>query len=50
MLGCHFSLGGRNEARGLVWGNHNPKFDFDEAALPVGVELYVRLTERFLGA
>ena len=47
--GCHFSLGGRNEARGLTWGNHHPRFDFDEAALPIGVDLYVRLTERYLG-
>jgi amidohydrolase len=46
--GCYFWLGTRNEARGLVWEHHHPRFDLDEAALPVGVELLTRIAERYL--
>ncbi|MCC6173761.1 MAG: amidohydrolase [Chloroflexi bacterium] len=48
--GCQFRLGGANEARGLTWTNHHPRFDVDdEAALPVGAALFVAIVERFLG-
>jgi len=46
--GCFFNVGTRNDSRGLVWGHHHPRFDIDEAALPVGVEMFVRLTEAYL--
>jgi amidohydrolase len=46
--GCFFRLGTRNEARGLVYGHHHPRFDIDESALPVGVEMVARLVERYL--
>ena len=45
--GCYFWVGTRNEARGLVWDHHHPRFDLDEAALPVGVELLSRIAERY---
>jgi amidohydrolase len=48
--GCFFFVGTRNEERGLIWGHHHPRFDIDEAALPTGVDLFVRLVERYLGA
>jgi len=32
--GCYFFVGSANRARGLDYGHHHPKFDFDEAALP----------------
>lgn len=48
--GCYFSLGTRNEARGLTFGHHHPRFDIDEAALPIGVQMFVRLVERYLGS
>lgn len=37
--GCFFSLGVRNEARGIVHPLHSNRFDIDEAALPVGAAL-----------
>ncbi|HEV8636900.1 MAG TPA: amidohydrolase [Chloroflexota bacterium] len=46
--GCYFWLGTRNEQRGLVWDHHHPRFDLDEAALPLGVELLGRIAERYL--
>jgi amidohydrolase len=32
--GCYFFVGSHNSAAGLDAPHHNPKFDFDEAALP----------------
>jgi amidohydrolase len=46
--GCFFNVGTRNEDRGLIWGHHHPKFDIDEAGLPVGVEMFVRIVEKYL--
>jgi len=46
--GCYFNIGTANEARGLVWNNHHPRFDIDEDALPIGVEMLVRVTEKYL--
>ena len=45
--GCYFKIGTANEARGLTFSNHHPRFDIDEAALPLGVELFVRVVERY---
>ncbi|HEY4002674.1 MAG TPA: amidohydrolase [Candidatus Xenobia bacterium] len=45
--GCFFFLGSANAARGLNASHHSPHFDFDEAALPLGVELLVRTVERW---
>jgi amidohydrolase len=45
--GCYFFLGSMNRRRGLVHPHHSPRFDFDESALPTGVELWLRLAERF---
>jgi amidohydrolase len=47
--GCFFRVGSRNEARGLIYGHHHPRFDIDEDALPVGVAALTALTLRFLG-
>jgi amidohydrolase len=46
--GCFFFVGTANEARGLIGSNHHPRFDIDEDALPVGVEMLVRVAERYL--
>ena len=46
--GCYFNIGTSNEARGLIWSNHHPRFDIDEDALPIGVEMLVRVTETYL--
>jgi amidohydrolase len=37
--GTYFFVGSGNAARGLTYGHHHPRFDFDEAALPLGVAL-----------
>jgi amidohydrolase len=37
--GMYFFLGSSNAARGLDYGHHHPRFDFDESVLPLGVAL-----------
>ena len=37
--GVFFFLGARNEAIGACFPHHHPRFDIDEAVLPLGVEL-----------
>lgn len=37
--GMYFFVGCANSARGLDFGHHHPRFDFDEDALPLGVAL-----------
>ncbi|HSB11113.1 MAG TPA: amidohydrolase [Blastocatellia bacterium] len=46
--GCYFFLGTRNEARGLIHPHHSPRFDIDESALPIGVEIMSRVVRRYL--
>ena len=41
--GCYFLLGVRNEAWGIVEPNHSPRWDLDERALVLGVELARRI-------
>ncbi len=45
--GCYFFLGSANLSRGLNFPHHHPRFDFDEAALSMGVEIFVRCVEKF---
>jgi len=45
--GCYFFLGSANPQRGLAYPHHHPQFDFDEAALGMGVEMFVRCVEQF---
>jgi amidohydrolase len=45
--GCYFFLGSANLNKGLTYPHHHPWFDFDETALGIGVELFVRCVERF---
>jgi amidohydrolase len=37
--GCYFLVGSANSKRGLNYGHHHPKFDFDETALPAAAAL-----------
>jgi len=37
--GCFFFIGSANPEKGLDAGHHHPRFDIDEAALPMGVAL-----------
>jgi amidohydrolase len=43
--GIYFMLGGGNVERGITWPHHHPRFDFDEACLPIGIELGLRIIE-----
>ena len=45
--GCYFFLGAANPDKGLDYPHHHPRFDFDEAALGMGVEMFVRCVENF---
>ncbi|MEL7522258.1 MAG: amidohydrolase, partial [Cyanobacteria bacterium J06553_1] len=46
--GCYFFLGSANPAKQLAYPHHHPRFDFDETALGMGVEMFVRCVEKFL--
>jgi amidohydrolase len=41
--GCYFLLGVRNEEWGITEPNHSPRWDLDERALLIGVELATRI-------
>ncbi|MGK7951308.1 MAG: M20 family metallopeptidase [Xenococcaceae cyanobacterium] len=45
--GCYFFLGAANPEKGLAYPHHHPRFDFDETALSMGVEIFVRCVEQF---
>jgi amidohydrolase len=45
--GCYFFLGSANPERNLAYPHHHPRFDFDETALAMGVEIFVRAVEKF---
>jgi amidohydrolase len=48
--GCYFFLGAANADKALAYPHHHPRFDFDETALGLGVELFVRCVEAYGGA
>ncbi|NES21359.1 MAG: amidohydrolase [Symploca sp. SIO3E6] len=45
--GCYFFLGSANATAGLAYPHHHPRFNFDETALGIGVEIFVRCVEKF---
>ena len=45
--GCYFFLGSANITKNLAYPHHHPRFDFDETALMMGVEIFVRCVENF---
>jgi amidohydrolase len=45
--GCYFFLGSANPSRNLAYPHHHPRFDFDETALSMGAEIFVRCVEKF---
>jgi amidohydrolase len=47
--GSFFRLGTRNEGKGIIYPYHNSRFDIDEEVLPFGVEIFVRIIDKFLG-
>ncbi|MBI4784426.1 MAG: amidohydrolase [Oscillatoriophycideae cyanobacterium NC_groundwater_1537_Pr4_S-0.65um_50_18] len=48
--GCYFFLGSANDSKDLAYPHHHPRFDFDETALGLGVEIFVRCVEKFCTA
>ena len=48
--GCYFHVGSNNPKRGLVWGHHHPRFDFDEDALGVGIQTMTESVLRYFAA
>lgn len=42
-------MGSANSDRNLAYPHHHPRFDFDETALSMGVEMFVRCVEKFSG-
>ncbi len=40
--GCYFIVGAHNEAKGAKYPHHHPRFNIDEDALPIGVEVLSR--------
>ena len=47
--GAFFRLGNRNEAKGTIHPYHSSLFDVDEDILPLGVEMFVRIIDEYLG-
>ena len=45
--GAFLFLGSRNEERGITHPHHSPHFDFDEDAMQIGVEIFLRIMERY---
>lgn len=46
--GCYFHVGSANAERGLAFGHHHPRFDFDERALVIGTAVMSRAAMRLL--
>ncbi|MCY0895400.1 MAG: M20 family metallopeptidase [Alicyclobacillaceae bacterium] len=46
--GTFFFVGAGNEAKGIVYPHHHPRFTVDEAALPIGVKSFVLAVLGFL--
>ena len=49
MPGCSFGLGAAIESKPEAHAHHSPTFDIDEAAFPVGVELFMKAALDYLG-
>jgi len=45
---CYYFVGTNNPEAGKIWGHHHPKFDFDERALSIGVEVMVGAALHYL--
>jgi amidohydrolase len=46
--GCYFIVGAKNEAKGANYPHHHPRFNVDEDALPIGVEVLTRAAMDYL--
>jgi amidohydrolase len=46
--GCYFIVGAKNAEKGANYPHHHPRFNIDEDALPIGVEVLTRAAMDFL--
>src|SRR5436305_3265692 len=46
--GCYFIVGAKNEEKGANYPHYHPRFNIDEDALPIGVEVLTRAAMNFL--
>ncbi len=46
--GCYFFVGAANPARGLIAPHHNPRFDFDEEAMVIGLAILAQAAAFYL--
>ena len=46
--GCYFIVGTKNAEKGANYPHHHPRFNIDEDALPVGVEVLTRAAMEYL--
>lgn len=46
--GCYFIVGAHNEEKGAAYPHHHPRFNIDEDAMALGVEVLTRAALRFL--
>ena len=46
--GAFFYVGARNEEKGIVYPHHHPRFDVDEDALEIGVNVFVGAATKLL--
>jgi amidohydrolase len=47
--GCYFLVGAGNVEKGITAPHHSARFNIDEDALPIGVEVLARATLEYLG-
>ncbi len=48
--GCYFVVGARNEQKGAQYPHHHPRFNVDEDAFPIAVEVLTRAALDFLSS
>jgi amidohydrolase len=48
--GCYFIVGVHNEEKGAKYPHHHPRFNIDEDAMSVGVEVLARAAMEFLNS
>jgi amidohydrolase len=46
--GCYFIVGAKNTEKGADYPHHHPRFNIDEDALPIAVEVLTRAALDFL--
>jgi len=46
--GCYFIVGAHNEEKGASYPHHHPRFNVDEDAMPIAVEVLTRAAMDFL--